>query len=516
LNDPILEFHVTVRFGKEKFHYSVQMTRDFTIEEKDFTLTFLDNTIDSISSKYYTLEDTANPALFYFIPKTDCNSDSTFDPSRLGWFKTGQPPTKQLNNYLTVYTMDCSEDLFRFGNSAKMFTSYIQEHPNLIAQNLFPGSMLIDSTTAQVFPTDSDTRSMPQLGFGGMYIYDTAGNPFPVGVTPDGFPTFSEYEPVFMPAIDTNIGTVYNLTFNCDMWRDTRIEPHTVFMARTCIDPFYQGVWGICNGYKYANQTNFTINCVNSAITGVDWPEQQEGTFTFVNGAGGFTFIPVSDIVPYNTTWDALVIPGNDISINFKLNLKEVTIKFNSNIIIPVIDEVEDKGEYLAVTAHADEGQGKCIFLSSNSIFTSLSVQLSETSKVYKLPVAKSEFSGETIVTLQCFEKYTSVRFKMEIKKKQVDVNEESIVEPEVREVSIKKTLGEKIGLFFKAPFMAMKGIRLPIQDYLGWAITIYVFLVLCTIFIMGLLFWKLRFYIPIINRFFIKSDTGFRRVKLF
>jgi len=328
---------------------------------------------------------------------------------------------------------------------------------------------------------------------GGRYFYDISGDIFPLGLNADGSFPYGSIMPVLLPQIDTNTGTYYNVTYDCSMWMDTISDGPDTYSVRECVDPSDLTHWGICFELKSSNSSTagFT-SCSPAAFLAIEWPENNAGTFIFQNGVGYFSYVLNPPTNAYNQSFNSLVIPGPDLSINLKIDIRQIVVAFTSSDIVPIIDELEDKGDSILITAHSEVGEGHCLFLSENDIFNTLDVKLKFTEQVFKLPISRSEFSGVTNIILKCYEKEDTVKFNLQIKKKDVNINEESIVEPEIREASIKKSIGQKIGLFFAAPFQAIAGARLLIADYLWWAVFIYLLIMICVLY---LIFKCWRYY---------------------
>lgn len=435
IGDPELQISFEYFDTNSNKIHSVTNPTVVTLSNSVFNLTLIDPSVKDKEKTEFMVWDLTQKQNFFLIPERYVNFDNTYDPTKLGWFKTNK--TKQVTNDFfkstNIQITSCSQNTFQMGTSAVFATEFLTNHPEYCAQRVAPGSILRDPGFGLVSAMTGETIINPVDLIQGAYFLSIDGEVVPVGIdlNDEAYPG-----PVWWSAngwtIDTNIGTQTG-DFFCSngtaLWRDAVLSTQIV----TCQSQTNSKVWGPCLVATDPSDSTTQYICTDIAFVAYAWPGGGLQSWQF-NSSG---FIQTSNNVPdVVERSDALLVPVKEGSITALLEFKNVTFTFNTINAIPHIDSINDDNGDLIIVASSKTVPGNCVLMISDDLGPTVSVFLALVNNKYRLPITRKRFDGEAIITLQCFKNKDVVSFKVEVDKGDPDVNEKTINSTSVRKAS--------------------------------------------------------------------------------
>jgi len=514
MGSPHAELTVSITHNNITQNSTMFVDTPQSIGSIDFNLTLFSPRIDDISRKYRILFDDYNSDSFLMVPLSESNGIETNDPTKVGWFRPNRTSYPLLKSMLNAYTVNCGNDEFKLSSQAQTFDSWVELHPKNLNGNLFPGSIIIDPESSQIQTKDTVRRPDLVPLQEGCYLKDLSGKIFAIGLTSEGKMPFTDTKTMIMGIVTDSCGMQNGQPHSCGRYVDTWSEGSSIFSVLECSRAENSSCWGIC-----VRETNTTtgaeiIGCNDDAyIPAIQWPSNKFAHWLISTGKCLASNLSGSDTIFSAST--ALLIPPTNVLMDFVLNLEEVKVSFISSTVTPAIVEIDAQPDVIKVWIKSLDNKGNCLILSRQDIFYSRSISITREVEEFDLIPSVRSFKGDTILEVQCYKKSDMVRFFIEIKNRDPEINPLSISDNEIREASLKLSLWDKIIYGFKLPFIWMSGGFEMITDFGWWSTLIYFILIACLILAIIIVWmvikyiksyisfvWsKLRYNTPIIRR---------------
>lgn len=406
-------------------------------------ITMLDFVISDREKTEFLVWDTRQQSNFYLVPERFVNFHDTYDPSKLGWFKSNKSTavTNKFFESTNSQIVSCSQNKIAMGTSAVFLAEFLQNNPNYCAQRVAPGTILRDPGFPLLSAMTGEAIEVPTPFTQGSYFTSITGDLVFFGLDTDGNVHPSPYWAANGWSIDTIAGDATTGDYLCSngthMWTDTDFTYNLVVCQQLDNSGNREDSenWGVCVVTNDIATGDTTYICTNIQFIAYSWPDGTLQTYTFTNTTG---FKQVSNNAPkINEASDAILVPVKKGSATLLVEFKNVTFVFDTINAIPHIDSLDDSSGDVIVFASSKTVPGNCVLMISNDLGPTISVFLSLVNNKYRIPITTNKFHGKAVITLQCFKSKDSVSLDINVDKGDPQINEKSINQTDVREASM-------------------------------------------------------------------------------
>lgn len=422
--------------------HTVTNPTTFTLGTSTFNLTMTDFSVQDKEKSEFMVWDTRQNQNFYLIPDRYVNFHDTYDPEKLGWFKTNKS-TAVTNDFFkssNIQVSKCSDNSFHMGTSAKYFGDFLTSFPEFCSQRVSPGVILRDPGFGQISAMSGEIIEYPVELAQGKYFSSINGETFAIGIDTNGNPTPSVYWQASGWTIDTINAPATVGNFLCSngthVWTDTSNTFALVICVQlNSVAPLeLSRNWGVCDVSTVLSTGDTTYTCTDVTFVAYSWPDGTVNTWGF--NTSGFVQL-TNNPAKLKEVSDAIIVPIKRAAATVLLEFKNVTFVFNTINAIPHIDSIDDTSDDVVVVASSKTVPGNCVLMISNDLGPTISVYLALLNNKYRIPITAKKFHGKAVITLQCYKNTDSVSLDINIDKGDPDIVEKSINSTSVREASI-------------------------------------------------------------------------------
>lgn len=423
-----------------KYHIS-NNPNTITLGNSVFNLTLLDFLVSDKEKSEFMIWDTMQLNNFYLIPDRFVNYHDTYDPSKLGWYKSNKSVavTNEFFNSASNQVTSCSQNLVAMGTSAVHFADFLSNNPDFCAQRVAPGVILRDPGFPLLSAATGEDNDFIQPYKNGMYFTNIDGGVVFFGLDDDNNVRPTPYWAATGWTIDTITGTITG-NFLCSngthMYTGLAYSYNLVICQQLePVVPADVGInWGICVVTSALTTGVATYDCTAVSFSAFSYPDDTLQIYVF-NTSG---FVQTTNNPPsIKELSDSILVPVKRGSATALLEFKNVTFIFDTINAIPHIDSVDDTSGDVVVVASSKTVPGNCVLMISDDLGPTVSVFLALVNNKYRIPITSRKFDGNAIITLQCYKNRDSVSLDIKVDKGDPDIIEKTINQTSVREASM-------------------------------------------------------------------------------
>lgn len=413
----------------------------FTLGNTVFNITLLDFEVSDREKTEFMVWDTLQLNNFYLIPERFVNYHDTYDPSKLGWYKSNKTVaiTNEFFKSASNQVTNCGQNQVAMGTSAVHFADFLPINTDYCAQRVAPGVILRDPGFPLLSASTGEDNDFIQPYKNGMYFTNIDGGVVFFGLDDDNNVRPTPYWAANGWTITTLTGSVTG-NFLCSngthMYTGLAYSYNLVICQQLdSAVPADVGVnWGLCLVTAAIATGAVGYDCTDITFSAFSYPDDTLQTYVF-NTSG---IVQISNTQPsIKELSDSILVPVKKGSATALLEFKNVTFIFDTINAIPHIDSVDDTSGDIVVVASSKTVPGNCVLMVSNDIGPTVSVFLALVNNKYRIPVTTKKFDGNVIITLQCYKNTDSVSLDIKVDKGDPDVIERTINQTSVREASM-------------------------------------------------------------------------------
>jgi len=412
---------------------------DGTVKQSNFNpsfnITIISDTVKNNLNVQYVVFDVQSPTDFWLLESSSVNDINEFKTDKLAWVKGGVDKAydKDMLENIPIRILDCKRNTFAITTNWLNNAAWLNQNKNKLSAVLARHATLIDPE----FPV-SNIRQEPQLHISPYSMLDN-GWIYLLG-TSISFIGFNDHDaPVPPPTFIGNWGsclslgtggsfTVHNFgTINSadSVYGCTEGETfviHPTLMGRWVKIYNYTAYPGVlaysCPALGYSLATNSlatptTYSIKSISFIGSSWPSGDRAEMSYNHMEAYFR--EGGHIFEANLTSSSyLEIPSDNGVVQLSIHFKNFTVRFDSTLVQPVIDNIIAGDGYILVTAHSLTVPGLCLISTIGKlIFTTQTIQLTPNKAELKITSHLRDFNGTVPVIIRCAEKTSNFTVKL-------------------------------------------------------------------------------------------------------
>jgi len=413
------------------------ITQKFGNKNQSIEISILSDTSTPNIKPEFIVFDQNDMSDFYFLSGDDVNGINDFNPFKLGWFKAGQPIELDAQfthqNMLTSIT-SCNSQSIELASTFLDPVKLLKNNVDRLSASIAPGSILEDRqwnpwSSGQYVPNhEMDNDIILSNGF----IYsDAYNNPDYFGITRDGIPV-----PNFgWTAVSQSPST---LAMNLTSFSGKRVVFSSVpnpnrfdYLAQNFID-YKTNNWDTLimialrvdgkDEYFACKGTVTQNNCASFSFQAIGWPFLTVYNYTYVDGQFSQTMYSNN----HNISDSMLITHSGNGILNMLLTFTNLTIKFDSSPVSPVIIDSKQQDNKIVINAYSATVGGDCFIASQPAgVIITQPITLSVTPQTYKFQINSPQVDSDIDFQIRCYSKQATTKTHVQINQQQnqSDVN---------------------------------------------------------------------------------------------